>query len=103
MIPKIERLRFTAFSQPLLENLDVLQRFLPVIFKIAIMLQENMKLNYHIEMCQSPACLPIGEDEIGDAEKNKRIEDGGQAEMHFVFVCCVDVCVCVFFETSYRP
>jgi hypothetical protein len=46
MIPKIERLRFTAFSQPLLENLDVLQRFLPVIFNIAIMLQENMKLSY---------------------------------------------------------
>ena len=99
MIPKIERLRFTAFSQPLLENLDVLQRFLPVIFKIAIMLQENMKLNYHIEMCQSPACLPIGEDEVGDAEKNKRIEDGGEGnkvEMHCVFVCCVYVCSCVF-------
>jgi hypothetical protein len=53
MIPKIERLRFTAFSQPLLENLDVLQRFLPVIFNNAIMLRENMK--YHVEMCQSPA------------------------------------------------
>ena len=65
MIPKIERLRFTAFSQPFLENFDVFQRFLPIIFNIAVMLQANMKLNYHIKMCQSPACLPIGKtDEV---------------------------------------
>ena len=51
-------------------------------------------------MCQSPTCLPIGEtDEVGDAEKNKRIEDDGEGnkvEMHCVFVCCVYACLCVF-------
>ena len=45
-------------------------------------------------------CLPIGEtDEVGDAEKNKRIEDDGEGnkvEMHCVFVCCVYACLCVF-------